>query len=483
LVVSISHKPINTLIITGTSPLSGRYAKHEPDKLQMTMTNSPITNKVPQQFSAALPDNVDVVIIGGGVIGISTALHLSTTGLKVLVCEKGRIAGEQSSRNWGWIRQQGRDIDELPIMMESRRIWQDWSDKYGNELGFKVSGVLHLADTEQRAEKHQEWMKTAKEFGVDSALMSRSQLSSQVGDSKVWRSGLLTASDARAEPWQAVPHLAMAAEQAGVTIIENCAVRTIESSNQQVCAVHTEMGAVKCEQALVCGGAWSALLLRNAGIGLPQLTVKATVAQSAPCDAGVERNVSDSKISFRKRADGGYTIALTDKLTHLIGKDSFLHGRHYAPILRDQWRGISPRIAPTKRYPGSWLNTRNWDADSYTPFEASRVLSPAGDSKVPALIKERLKPRNAVLANTPIVNLWAGMIDTMPDIIPVLDQAPQCAGLWIATGLSGHGFGIGPGVGRVMADLMQGKPAGHELQRFRYNRFYDGSKLKLGPMI
>jgi glycine/D-amino acid oxidase-like deaminating enzyme len=75
------------------------------------------------------------------------------------------------------------------------------------------------------------------------------------------------------------------------------------------------------------------------------------------------------------------------------------------------------------------------------------------------------------------------MIDTMPDVVPVLDHAPQVPGLIIATGLSGHGFGIGPGVGRVLADLVADRATGHDLTRFRATRFSDGSRLQMPPKL
>ena len=76
---------------------------------------------------------------------------------------------------------------------------------------------------------------------------------------------------------------------------------------------------------------------------------------------------------------------------------------------------------------------------------------------------------------------WAGMIDTMPDVVPVIDRVAAVPGLTVATGMSGHGFGIGPGVGRIVADLVLGRPPGHDLTRFRLGRFSDGSPIELGP--
>ena len=81
-----------------------------------------------------------------------------------------------------------------------------------------------------------------------------------------------------------------------------------------------------------------------------------------------------------------------------------------------------------------------------------------------------------------LIRTWAGMIDVTPDQVPILDESP-IPGFYVATGLSGHGFGIGPGIGRVMADLMLGRAPGHDLSRFRLARFSDGSKVALGPSI
>ncbi len=75
------------------------------------------------------------MVIGGGVIGVMTASFLAERGLRVTLCEKGRIGGEQSSRNWGWVHQQGRDPAELPIMVESLRIWERHAQESGDALG------------------------------------------------------------------------------------------------------------------------------------------------------------------------------------------------------------------------------------------------------------------------------------------------------------------------------------------------------------
>ena len=84
---------------------------------------------------------------------------------------------------------------------------------------------------------------------------------------------------------------------------------------------------------------------------------------------------------------------------------------------------------------------------------------------------------------TEIAEAWAGMIDAPPDFVPVMDEIPGYKSLFLASGFSGHGFGIGPGAGKIMADLVQGKKAEFDLSRFRFSRFSDGSPIVVGPAL
>ena len=105
------------------------------------MTDFPFRMDRPAQFTAALPDACDVAVIGGGIIGVMTAWFLAKAGQRVVVCEKGRISGEQSGRNWGWVRQQGRDPAELPIMVEALRMWPQLAIETGEEPAMLLTTV------------------------------------------------------------------------------------------------------------------------------------------------------------------------------------------------------------------------------------------------------------------------------------------------------------------------------------------------------
>lgn len=142
------------------------------------------------------------------------------------------------------------------------------------------------------------------------------------------------------------------------------------------------------------------------------------------------------------------------------------------------------RLAPAapRHYPDAWGTPRRWAADAASPFEAMRVLDPAPNLGRIERLRDDFAAAFPALGRPAIARAWAGMIDVTPDQVPVLDETPL-PGFYIATGLSGHGFGIGPGVGRVMADMILGRAPQHDLRRFRFSRFSDGSRVELGPSI
>ena len=125
-----------------------------------------------QATGSPLPPSVDVAIIGGGIIGCSTAYFLARSGVSVAVFEKGRIGGEQSGRNWGWVRQQCRSPVELPLMMQSLRLWKELPAQLGEDLGFRQGGTLYLAENETELAGLAEWLAVAREHGLDTTVIA-----------------------------------------------------------------------------------------------------------------------------------------------------------------------------------------------------------------------------------------------------------------------------------------------------------------------
>lgn len=448
----------------------------------MIMVGGPIRATDPVTFADALPDAADVVIIGGGIAGIATALYLARAGVSVVVCEKGRVAAEQSSRNWGWVRQQGRDPAELPIMIESMRLWQGLSQELGAAAGFEQTGVTYLAASAEELARFEEWLVHARHYGLDTRMVSRAELQATLPNGADWVGAMSTPSDARAEPWTAVPAMARLAREAGALIIEDCAARSLDLSGGKVAGVHTEAGLIRTERVLLAGGAWSSLFARNAGLEIPQLSVRATVCATMPMPEFWQGAAADSDFAFRRRQDGGYTLAPGSDHDFWIGRDAFRHLKAYLPQLKRDFKSTRLSPAAPKGFPDAWRTARRWGAGDESPFERMRVLDPPPSRRLLEKIHRDFAKAFPHFGRPVVRQAWAGMIDTMPDQVPILDQSP-IAGLFVATGLSGHGFGIGPAIGRVMADLLRGRDPEHDLHRFRFSRFSDGSEIVLGPSL
>ena len=141
-------------------------------------TPAPSAAQMPASASGpsdtALPASVDVAIVGGGIIGISTAYSLARAGLRVAVFEKGTLACEQSSRNWGWVRTLGRDLPEVPLAQRANRLWAEIQEKV--DVGFRRSGIFYLQENDTDAAGHQAWMDGARAHGVDARLLDRRKI-------------------------------------------------------------------------------------------------------------------------------------------------------------------------------------------------------------------------------------------------------------------------------------------------------------------
>ncbi|KIN64644.1 AgaE protein, conversion of agropinic acid to mannopinic acid [Sulfitobacter noctilucicola] len=443
-----------------------------------------ISESSPLTYGGPLPEQAEVVIIGGGVIGICTAIELAQLGHDVVVLEKGRIAGEQSSRNWGWIRQQGRDPDELPIMVDAIHGWKDLASRTNVDFGLRQTGVTYLAKTASDMAGYERWLPHAKAHGVDTKILNSSEAAAMLpGLSHAVAGALVTPSDMRAEPWLAVPALAGIAARAGIRLLENCAVRMLDLAAGRVAGVMTERGRIHASTVVLAGGAWSSLFLRNHGVGLPQLAVRESVVATHPLPDIHSGAAADDKVAFRRRTDGGYTLAPSGVAELYIGPDAFRALPAYLPQLRAAPFNQQYLAAAPRGFPDAWGTPRRWTEDEITPFERMRVLNPTPNSRHLSRLVRRFAALFPALPPVRVKATWAGMIDTMPDVVPVVDHCAELPGLVIGTGMSGHGFGIGPGIGQVLAGLVRGDTPRHDLSRFRANRFRDGSKIKLSPGV
>jgi len=429
----------------------------------------------------ALPGIVDVAIVGGGIVGCSAAYFLAREGLRVALFEKGRIAGEQSGRNWGWVRQQGRSPVELPMMMRSLSLWLELREELG-DIGFKQGGSLYLADDAPRLAELEQWLKVAREHGLDTRLLDARELPNVLRtDERRWHGALYTESDARAEPGRAVPAIARAAARRGAQIFSHCAVRGIDRAAGRIQGVITERGRVAASVVVCAGGAWTSRFCRSMGIDFPQLKVLGTVARTAPTREILAGEAWCPAIAIRRRADGGYTVAHGGSFLHSLTPETFRYARKFWPALSQGHDSIRVRLGAG--FFDALREPSGWTMDEVSPFERERMLHPAPEMQVLAQMKAALTHWFPEIAPAAFVETWAGVIEASPDVLPVISRVDGQDGFLVASGFSGHGFGIGPGAGKFIADMVRGLADRDEMRAFRLQRFFDGSPIRPGPAI
>jgi glycine/D-amino acid oxidase-like deaminating enzyme len=435
----------------------------------------------PVASDEVLPERADVVVIGGGIIGTSAALFLAQKGISVALCEKGHIAGEQSSRNWGWCRKMVRDPRELPLVIESLRLWERMNETVEAETGFRTCGIMYLGETEADLARLEPWLEHARQYQLDTRVIGGGEVAELLpGLAKKWAGALYTPSDGKGEPQLAAPAIAKAARQRGVSVLTGCAVRGIETAAGRVSAVVTEKGRIACQSVVLAGGAWSRLFCGNLGVELPQLKVLGSVMRTEKLDGGPEISASGGLFGYRKRMDGGYTVSTLGVRTIDLVPDNFRLMADYLPAVRVHWRKLRFRVG--HRFAEEWRMKRRWDLDEATPFEAVRTLDPAADPVVLERARASIAETFPAFRGVKIAETWGGMMDVMPDAIPVISAVDAVPGFFIATGFSGHGFGIGPGAGRLVADMVAGGPTIVDPSPFRLTRFADGSNPRPHPL-
>ncbi|MGH8131258.1 MAG: NAD(P)/FAD-dependent oxidoreductase [Steroidobacteraceae bacterium] len=428
-----------------------------------------------------LPQTVDVAIIGGGIVGCSAAWCLGRSGVSVALFEKGRIAGEQSGRNWGWVRQQGRSPVELPLMMQSLRLWKELPAQLGEDIGFRQGGTLYLAENAAQLETLAEWLAVAREHGLDTRLLAGSELNEVLAGGDRWAGALYTASDGRAEPGRAAPAIARGASRSGAKILSRTAVRGIETAAGRISAVVTEHGAVAARAVVCAAGAWTRLFCGSLGIKVPQLPVLGTVARTAPAPHVLEGQAWSPAIAIRRRADGGYTVAHGGSSLHSLIPASFRYATKYIPAFRQGHETL--RLSFGRDFFHALATPSRWALDAPSPFERVRVLDPKPETRVLDEMRKQLRRWIPELARAPFVETWGGMIEASPDVLPIISAVEGIDDFYVATGFSGHGFGIGPGAGKLIAGMVCGTAAPAAWSAFRMSRFFDGSPIRPGPAI
>jgi glycine/D-amino acid oxidase-like deaminating enzyme len=426
---------------------------------------------------AKLPTQVDVAIIGGGAAGVATAYELHRLGKKVAVFEKGLVAAEQSSRNWGWCRTLGRDLRELGIAKLSVDRWSALSDEIGADVGFRKTGITFVTRSEDELAGWQAWFDFAKRSGVEAQMLSRKEANQHyAGQGSPWIGGVRTFNDGYADPACAIPLLARKAASEGVAILQNVAVNDLHLEAGRVAGVMTERGLVRADVVVVAAGAWSSLFCLKQKIVLPTLNIHSSASKlRSDYRLGFEGPLKTPDFALRKRSDGGFTIAKSGRGTIHIVPNSLRYGMRFKGLYASRRKSI--KLSFGGEFFRQWWNEFAYLYLGRSPFERNRVLDPAPDL---SLVQSAYNEASKIFPHFDFSMMelaWAGAIDNTPDGIPVVSECSHMPGVFLCTGFSGHGFGSSLGAGRMLAESIATGRVSSELEYLSHHRFVSGEEL------
>ncbi|RUX24809.1 FAD-binding oxidoreductase [Mesorhizobium sp. M7A.F.Ca.US.011.01.1.1] len=422
------------------------------------------------ETSGELPKIADAVVIGGGIVGIFAAYYLARRGMKVALVEKGRIGAEQSSRNWGWCRQQNRDARELPMATRSLDLWQRFAADTDEDTGFRRCGLLYLSNDEAELAGWARWRDFARTAGVTTHMLDSAEASERGrATGRIWQGGVFSPTDGTADPSRAAPAVASAILKLGASVHQNCAARGIATEAGRLSGVVTESGTIRTKVAVLAGGAWASSFCRQFGFRFPQASIRSSILSVSPGAEGLPDALHTASISVTRRGDGGYTLAISGRGRVDVTPQQLRFSSQFLPMFLKRRRSLAPGGLQGMRSGHETL--RYWRLDQPTPMERVRILDPVPDKATLRLAHARAIELLPALRQTRISATWAGYIDSTPDGVPAIGEIHSVPGFFLAAGFSGHGFGIGPGAGHLVADLMTGSqpivdPISYDLRRF-----------------
>jgi glycine/D-amino acid oxidase-like deaminating enzyme len=428
----------------------------------------------PIQTQAVAPLHADVVIVGGGLIGVSVAFQLASAGVDVVVCEKGTIAGEASGRSQGQVASAGLEPWKLDLINLSKTLWAGMNASAGAETGYRRIGlVVPITDTVQRT-AWEGWIEEAGPRAPSARMLTARETTQLIPTATAWKGGFHDPTDGTAEPTLAAPAIAEAAVRSGAKIVAPCAVRGFERSAGRVSHVVTEHGSIRTSTVVLAGGCWSTLFAEHANLKLPSLNIFTTQLHMDRF-AGPSCVASLPDIDFRPHIDGSYTLGATLGLI-AITPALVRHLYDFRNVLLHPPWEVRPNLS--QYFFHELSESRTWRLDEESPFERTRILEPEINETLRLQLLKAAQAEIPVSKEARILETWSGAINATPDNVPVISSVGSVPGLHFATGFS-YGLTMAPAAGLLMSQLIRGSATSVDLRPYRYERFVDGTPLNL----
>jgi sarcosine oxidase subunit beta len=370
---------------------------------------------------ADLPATAEVVVVGGGVVGTSTAFHLAEAGVDVVLLERDELASGSTSRAAGGVRAQFSDPVNIALGTRSLEALERFADRPGGEIDLAQYGYLFLLSEPGDVASFEESVRLQNAMGVPSRIVDVAEACEL--SPFVVPDGLLAAAfsprDGHCTPEAVVQGYAQGARRHGAVIRRHCAVTGIDRDGDTVTGVRTEQGTVATGVVVCAAGAWSGRVGEMAGVELPVRPLRRQIVVTEPVPAmpaHVPMTI-DFSTSFYFHDEGpGMLMGMPDP------QDAY---------------GFDLRLDD------AWL----------------------------ARLAEAVAHRAPVLADVGIAHRWAGLYEMTPDHNAVIGEAAGLGRFLYATGFSGHGFLQGPAVGEVLRDLVLGHTPAVDVSGLAVDRF------------
>jgi sarcosine oxidase, subunit beta len=369
-----------------------------------------------------VPRQASVVIIGGGIMGVSTAYQLAAAGVTgVVLFDADALGAGSTSKAAGGVRAQFSDIINIRLALRSLRTFENFAEQFGQEIDFHQVGYLFLLDSRGDVSAFEDAVKVQNELGVPSRMIpvaEAARLSPLISTD-----GLLAAAycptDGYCTPESVVLGYATAARRLGARLIPHCPVTRVETQDGQIAAVVTAKGQVSTGTVICTAGPWSRQVADWAGVDLPVTPLRRQVLVTEPVPGLVP--LMPFTIDF--------------------GTSFYFHR---------EGPGLLLGMSDPDETPGFKLNR----SDAWLPG-----LGRAMQRRAPSLMGVGIKSG------------WAGLYEVTPDHNALIGESATVSRFLYATGFSGHGFLMGPAVGEVLCDLYLGRPPVIDVAGLSADRF------------
>jgi sarcosine oxidase subunit beta len=382
----------------------------------------------------------DVVIVGAGITGCATAFELSKSGLKVQVIEKYKPGAMASGWTLAGVRQSGRHSAEIPLAKYSVEKWPKLAEILGGNTGYTQNGNLRLARTNEEEKTIKELVRDQEKQGLEIQYLSDIKDIHEIAPflSNQILSASFCPSDGHAEPLKTLGSYKAAAERNGVIFFSQEEVQKINLEKNQIRSLTTSKRIISTQKCILANGIHSNSLLRKLGIKIPLDVTIVTVIQ---------------------------TEAVKRMLLPVIGV------ANADLAMRQELNGCFRITSGAQKWDGKLEEKNNM------PFAATNLEKVYGTLKRSMAVIPKL-------SQCSMKSFWGGLLDLTPDALPVIDKIEEYDGLILASGFSGHGFGIGPAIGGILSDLaMEKEPRlpidSFSLYRFQKNNIIEEKELTL----